>query len=336
MQNAVNHQIRLAARPTGLPKDSDWQLTEEPVADPGPGQVLTKIHYISVDPAMRGWVNEGPSYVPAVEIGAVMRALTVGEVVASNNSNFAVGDYVAGLDGVQEFALSDGSSLTKVDVQLAPLQTYLSTLGIAGLTAYCGLIEVGLPQAGNTVLVSGGAGSVGAHVGQIAKIKGCRAVGIAGGTDKCRYITDELGFDAAIDYKAEQLSDGLKRTCPDGIDVFFDNVGGPTLDAALARINFGARIVICGAISTYNATEPPAGVKNYRALLVRSARMEGFIYFNYRKKWPEMIKQLAAWRAEGKIKCREDIDEGGVAAFPRVLLRLFDGSNFGKQMIKVA
>jgi NADPH-dependent curcumin reductase CurA len=209
-------------------------------------------------------------------------------------------------------------------------------LGIAGLTAYCGLIEVGAPNAGETVVVSGAAGSVGAHVGQIAKIKGCRAVGIAGGPRKCAFLTDELGFDAAIDYKSEALDAGLARTCPDGIDVFFDNVGGPTLDAALARVNFHARVVICGAISQYNNTTAIKGPSNYLNLLIRSGRLEGFIYFNWREQWPAMIAELARWRAEGRLKCPDDIVEGGVAVFPDTLLRLFTGDNFGKLMIKVA
>ena len=335
MSNTVNRQIRLAARPVGLPKDSDWKLVEEQVGDPDPGEMLVKIHYISVDPAMRGWMNDNPSYVPPVEIDAVMRALTVGEVVASNNDRFATGDFVAGIEGVQNYAFSDGSELTKVDTNLAPLHSYLNTLGIAGLTAYCGLIEVGQVKKGDTVLVSGAAGSVGAHVGQIAKIKGCRAVGIAGGPEKCTYLTNELGFDAAIDYKAESVVDGLRRTCPDGIDVFFDNVGGEILDEALARINVGARVVICGAISQYNNTTPIQGPSNYLSLLIRSSRMQGFVYFDFREQWPVMMKELAGWLAEGKIRVRDDIVECDVDMYPQVLLRLFRGDNFGKLMIKL-
>ena len=333
---AVNHQIKLAARPVGLPKESDWERAEAPVPEPGSGELVTKILYMSVDPAMRGWMNDRPSYVPPVQIGEVMRALTVGEVVASNNDGFAVGDMVAGVQGVQEYALSDGSGLMKADADLAPAPAWLNTLGIAGLTAYCGLIEVGQPKEGETVVVSGAAGSVGLHVGQIAKIKGCRAVGIAGGPEKCAYLTDELGFDAAIDYKAESVHEGLKRTCPDGIDIFFDNVGGEILDAALARINVFGRAVLCGAISQYNATGPMYGLRSAILLVPRRARMQGFIYFDYRDKWPAMLKDLAAWRAEGKIKSRDDIVDGGVQAFPETLLRLFSGDNFGKLMIKVA
>ena len=335
MNTIVNRQIRLAARPVGLPKDSDWKLVEDPVADPGPGEILVKIHYISIDPAMRGWMNDNPSYIPPVQIDAVMRALKVGEVIASNNDNFVVGDFVAGSEGVQNYALSDGSQLTKVDTSVVPLHSYLNTLGIAGLTAYCGLIEIGQVKAGDTVLVSGAAGSVGVHVGQIAKIKGCRVVGVAGGPEKCAYLTNELGFDAAVDYKAESIVDGLGRTCPDGIDVFFDNVGGEILDAALARINAGARVVICGAISQYNNTTPIQGPSNYLSLLIRSSRMQGFVYFDFREQWPAMMQELAAWLAEGKIKSRDDIVEGDVDIYPQVLLRLFRGDNFGKLMIKL-
>ncbi|MEC9454040.1 MAG: NADP-dependent oxidoreductase [Pseudomonadota bacterium] len=336
MTDIINHQVRRAGHPSGLPKPSDWEFSEAPLPPLEDGELLVKTHYISVDPAMRGWMNGRDTYVAALKIGEVMRALSVGEVTDSRNSAFAVGDYVAGIGGVQEYAVFDGSILAKVDTALAPLPAYLNSLGIAGLTAYCGLIEVGAPKAGETVVVSGAAGSVGAHVGQIAKIKGCRTVGIAGGARKCAFLTDELGFDAAINYKAEDLDAGLERCCPDGIDIFFDNVGGETLDAALARINFHARVVICGAISQYNNTGAVAGPANYLNLLIKSARLEGFIYFNWRDKWPAMIKELAAWRTAGQLNCPDDIVEGGLKAFPDTLLRLFSGDNFGKLMIKVA
>ena len=336
MTDIVNHQVRLAGRPSGLPKPADWEFSEAPLPDLGDGELLVKTHYISVDPAMRGWMNGRDTYVAALKLGEVMRALSVGEVIHSRNPAFSVGDYVAGVGGVQEYAVFDGSFLTKADPDLAPLPAYLNSLGIAGLTAYCGLIEVGVPKAGETVVISGAAGSVGAHVGEIAKIKGCRTVGIAGGAKKCAFLTDDLGFDAAIDYKAEDLNAGLERCCPDGIDILFDNVGGETLDAALARINFHARVVICGAISQYNNTGAVAGPANYLNLLIRSARLEGFIYFNWRDKWPAMIKELAAWRAAGQLNCPDDIVEGGIAAFPDTLLRLFSGENLGKLMIKVA
>ena len=335
MTENVNRQVQLAARPTGLPKDSDWNLVEETIARPGPGQVLVRNRFLSVDPAMRGWMNDRKSYVPPLPIGAVMRSLTVGEVVASENTKFSVGDSVAGLGGVQTFALGDGKDLQKIDLSLAPYPVWLDTLGIAGLTAYCGLLEVGEPKDGDTVLVSGAAGSVGCHVGQIAKLKGCRTVGIAGGPKKCGYLIDQLGFDETIDYKNETLSMGLKRACPNGIDIYFDNVGGDTLNAALTRINVGARVVICGAISQYNATEAPAGPPAYINLLGRRSRMQGFIYFDYRDKWPAMQKELAEWRSSGKIKTQHDIAKGDVDIFPETLLRLFRGDNFGKLMIEL-
>jgi NADPH-dependent curcumin reductase len=331
----INHQFRLAARPVGLPKRSDWKHTEEPVRDPGPGEVLVKNLYISLDPAMRGWMNEGRSYIEPVKIGDVMRAGAVGRVLASQSPSFTTGDYVAGMLGVQEYALSDGKALTKVDPNLAPLPIYMSSLGMTGLTAYFGLLEIGKPVAGETVVVSGAAGATGMVVGQIAKIKGCRAVGIAGGRDKCDYVVRELGFDACIDYKAENVLDSLRRHCPQGINVYFDNVGGAILDAALACIARHARVVICGAISQYNATTPIQGPANYLSLLINSARMEGFIVFNFASRYAEGIRELATWRAQGKLKSREDIVEG-FETFPETLLKLFSGENFGKLMIKVA
>ena len=335
MTENINRQIRLAGRPVGLPKDSDWELVEEAMPTPGPGQVVVKNRFLSVDPAMRGWMNDRKSYVPPLPLGSVMRALTVGEVVTSKNTSFVEGDSGAGLGGIQTFSLGDGTDLQKIDLSLAPFPVWLDTLGIAGLTAYCGLLEVGEPRAGETVLVSGAAGSVGVHVGQIAKIQGCHTVGIAGGAKKCSHLTDKLGFDGAIDYKEETLSAGLKRTCPNGVDIYFDNVGGETLNAALTRINVGARVVICGAISQYNATEAPVGPPAYINLLGRRSRMEGFIYFDYRDKWPAMQKELAGWRSSGKIKTEHDIAKGDVDIFPETLLRLFRGDNFGKLMIEL-
>ncbi|HTS83787.1 MAG TPA: NADP-dependent oxidoreductase, partial [Usitatibacter sp.] len=267
----TNRQVRLAARPMGLPKRTDWSFTEEPVGQPAEGQVLVKVSHISLDPAMRGWMNEGKSYIAPVEIGAVMRAGGVGEVVASRHPGFAVGDAVGGNFGVQQYAISDAKGLRKVDTKFAPLTTYLGVLGMPGMTAYFGLLDIGKPQPGETVVVSGAAGAVGAVVCQIAKIKGCRVVGIAGGADKCKYVREELGADAVIDYKNEDVKAGLKKHCPDGIHVYFDNVGGEILDACLARIALHARIVICGAISQYNNTTPVKGPANYLSLLVNRA-----------------------------------------------------------------
>src|SRR5215472_16158691 len=281
--NLINHQFRLAARPAGLPKRSDWNYVEEPVPDPASGEVLVKTLYLSLDPAMRGWMNEGRSYVAPVGIGDVMRAGGAGRVIASQNPAFAVGDHVTGVLGAQEYALfaaEAAKGLTKVDPKLVPLPVYVGALGITGLTAYFGLIEVGQIKAGDTVVISGAAGATGMSAGQIAKIKGCRAVGIAGGPQKCSYLTQELGFDAAIDYKNEDVAEALRTHCPKGVDVYFDNVGGEILDTVLAQIARGARVVICGAISQYNNTTPIKGPANYLALLIASARMESFIVFN--------------------------------------------------------
>jgi len=276
-----NRQVRLAARPVGLPKRSDWQFTDEAVPEPGDGQFVVAVSHLSLDPAMRGWMNEGKSYIRPVEIGEVMRAGGAGKVTASKHPKFAVGDTVTGGFGVQQYAVSDGKGVIKVDTRLVPLPVYLGTLGMPGMTAYFGLLDVGKPNAGETVVVSGAAGAVGTVVGQIARIKGCRVVGIAGGAEKCRYLVDELEFDAAIDYKGGDVKKGLKEHCPKGIDVYFDNVGGDILDACLARLAMRARIVICGAISQYNATEGVKGPANYMSLLVNRASMTGMVVFDY-------------------------------------------------------
>ena len=255
----LNKQIKLAARPVGLPKLSDWEISSSEIDKLQAGQVLVKVLYLSIDPAMRGWMNEGKSYIAPVGIGEVMRAGGVGVVIESSDDQYNTGDYVTGMLCVQEFSVSTAKSLTKVDPSLAPLPVYLNTLGMPGMTAYFGLINTGQPKAGETVVVSGAAGAVGSVVGQIAKIKGCNVVGIAGGKEKCQFLVDNLGFDAAIDYKSEDLYKSLKRHCPEGIDVFFDNVGGETLDIVLSQIRLHARIVICGAISQYNNTSAIKG-----------------------------------------------------------------------------
>jgi NADPH-dependent curcumin reductase CurA len=334
MTETVNHQIRLAARPVGLPKRSDWQFAEEPVAKPRDREVLVRVLYLSLDPAMRGWMNEGRSYIPPVGIGDVMRAGGIGRVVASQHPDFVAGDHVNGTLGVQEYAVLDGARLIKVDPKLAPLPVFLNTLGMPGMTAYFGLLDVGQPKPGDTVVVSGAAGAVGATVGQIAKIKGCRAVGIAGGEAKCRYLL-ELGYDAAIDYKAQDVRDGLRTHCPNGVNVYFDNVGGDILDIVLTRLALHARVVICGAISQYNNTTPVKAPSNYLSLLVNRARMEGMIVFDYADRFPQAGRDLAAWIAAGKLKSREDVVEG-LQTFPETLLKLFSGENFGKLVLKVA
>jgi NADPH-dependent curcumin reductase CurA len=331
----TNRQFRLASRPIGLPKASDWTVAEAPVGEPGPGHVLVKVLYLSIDPAMRGWMNEGKSYIAPVAIGDVMRAGGVGRVIVSGSADFAVGDYVSGGLGVQEYAVADGTTLQRVDPRVAPLPVFLSTLGMPGMTAYFGLFEIGKPKSGETVVVSAAAGAVGSVVGQLARIKGCRAVGIAGGAPKCRYLVDELGFDAAIDYRSEDVEKALARHCPIGIDVYFDNVGGEILEAALARLARHARVVICGAISQYNNTTPIKGPANYMSLLVHRASMTGMVVFDYADRYAEAAREMAGWMAAGKLKSREDV-VAGLENFPSALLMLFRGENAGKLVLKVA
>ena len=332
--SARNHRFELAARPVGLPKRTDWNFVEGPVRDPGPGEMVVRIIYLSLDPAMRGWMNEGRSYIAPVAIGEVMRALALGRVLASKNPNFAEGDYVYGPLGVQEFATTDGRGLSRVDPKAAPLAAYLSVLGMPGLTAYFGLLDIGRPQSGETLLVSGAAGAVGAVAGQIAKIKGCRVVGIAGGPDKCRFLR-ELGFDAAIDYKSENVVQGLAQHCPKGVDIYFDNVGGDILEAALSRLARFGRIVISGAISQYNNRGPLKGPSNYLSLLVHHGSMTGFVVTDYAARYPEGLRDLAGWLAAGKVQSREHIVEG-LETFPDALLMLFTGANNGKLILKIA
>ncbi len=338
---AINHQVRLAARPVGLPTSADWQFTDEAVAQPAEGGVLIKTLALSLDPAMRGWMNEGKSYIPPVGIGEVMRAGGIGVVVASRNPAFAVDDHVTGSPGVQEYCLVPAdqikrSGLAKIDLALGSVTQWLNVLGMPGMTGYFGLMDVGLPQAGETLVVSGAAGAVGQTVGQMAKIKGCRVVGIAGGPAKCEWVVKELGFDACIDYRAGSVKDGLKQHCPKGVDIYFDNVGGDILDDVLARINRRARIIICGAISQYNNTTPVQGPKNYLSLLVNRARMEGIVVFDYAERYPQAIAEMAGYLKDGRMKSREDVVEGGVAAFPATLTKLFTGENFGKLVLKLA
>ena len=334
-----NHQVRLASRPVGLPTKANWKFTEEAVAEPGPGGVLVKTLFLSLDPAMRGWMNEGKSYIPPVEINAVMRAGGVGRVIASNNPAFAVGDFVnAGLD-VQEYCLIPEESikrsgLFKVDPSLG-LTTWTNVLGMPGMTGFFGLTEVGLPKAGETVVVSGAAGAVGQTVGQIAKLKGCRVVGIAGGQAKCDWVVKELGFDACIDYKNSDVRKGLKEHCPNGVDIYFDNVGGEILDMVLAKINRKARIIICGAISQYNNTTPVKGPSNYLSLLVNRARMEGIVVFDYADRYHLAVTEMSGYLKTGTMKSKEDVVQG-IENFPEALLKLFNGENFGKLVLQVA
>ncbi|MGC8527308.1 NADP-dependent oxidoreductase [Acidiphilium sp.] len=334
MSQPESRQFRLIRRPVGLPKREDFEFRVEPARPPEAGEVMVGVEYISLDPAMRGWMNEGKSYIKPVGLGEVMRAGAIGTVIESRAEGFAAGDVVTGPLGVQSVATLAAKDCLKVDPSLAPKPLFISTLGMPGMTAYFGLLAVGEPKQGETVVVSAAAGAVGALVGQIAKIQGCRVVGIAGREDKCRYIVDELGFDAAIDYKTESVPDRLRETCPNGIDVYFDNVGGQILDDCLARINLRARIVICGAISQYNSTTPVRGPANYLSLLVNRARMQGMIVFDWADRYPEGMRAMAGWLKEGKLKSREDIVDG-LDNFPETLLKLFTGENFGKLVLKV-
>jgi NADPH-dependent curcumin reductase CurA len=335
-----NTQIRLAARPVGLPTRDDWRITTEPVPEPAEGGVLVKTLYLSLDPAMRGWMNDAKSYIAPVAIGEVMRAGGIGIVVASRNPDFAVGDHVSATLGVQAFCLIAAdqikhSGLFKIDTRAGTPTQWLNVLGMPGMTGYFGLLDVGQPRPGETVVVSGAAGAVGQTVGQLAKVKGCRVVGIAGGPAKCGWVVDELGFDACIDYKAGSVRDGLKQHCPGGVDVYFDNVGGDILDHVLARINRKARIVICGAISQYNNTAPVQGPKNYLSLLVHRARMEGMVVFDYADRYHLAVAELAGYLKDGRMRSREDVVDG-LDTFPEALLKLFSGGNFGKLVLQVA
>jgi NADPH-dependent curcumin reductase len=331
----VNHQVRLAARPSGLPKPSDWALTEEPLPTPGAGELVAAVSHLSLDPAMRGWMNAGASYIDPVEIGDVMRAAGVGRVLTSEHPAFEPGDHVYGVFGVQEYALSDGKGLIKLDPSLAPPPTYLGALGLPGMTAYFGLLDVAKMKDGDTVVVSGAAGAVGSVAGQIAKIKGARVIGIAGGEAKCRWLVDDLGFDAAIDYKSQDVRRALREAAPDAVDVYFDNVGGDILDAVLTRLARGARIVICGAVSQYNATDGVKGPANYLSLLVSRASMIGMVVFDYAARYGEAAGEIAGWMRDGRLISREDVVEGGVSLFPDALLKLFAGENIGKLVLRV-
>lgn len=335
MTTRINHQWCLAARPVGMIKESDFQWAEEAVPPPGDNQVLVRNLYLSLDPANRGWVREEGSYMPPIPLGAVMSGGTVGVVEESRHPGFQPGDNVQGFLGWQEYAVASGATLNKLpnnpDI---PLTAYLGLFGHIGLTAYFGLLDITHPKQGETIVVSAAAGAVGSIVGQIGKIKGCRVVGIAGSPEKCRWIVDELGFDAAIDYKAENVRESLKKTCPDGIDIYFENVGGEILDAVLSMINLHARISLCGMISQYNATKPVPGPYNFINILAKRARIEGFIVIDFMHRAPEAIAELSKWYAEGKLKYRVDVVEGLKNA-PGALNKLFEGSNQGKLIVKI-
>lgn len=331
----TNTQVLLKERPLGKPTMDNWEINNTDIPICGEGQVLVKVLYLSIDPAMRGWMNAGKSYIKPVELGDVMRALGVGEVVESKSSRFQKGDLVSAGMGVQEYAIIAEKEAQKLDTSFIDLPVYLGTLGMSGMTAYFGMLNTGEPKEGETVVVSGAAGSVGSVAGQIAKIKGCRVVGIAGGAEKCKYVVEELGFDACVDYKEEGLRKSLRAACPDGVDVYFDNVGGEILDTMLTLINKRARIVICGAISQYNATEMK-GPKNYLSLLVNRAKMEGIVVFDNVANYGSAAKEMAGWIGQGKLNGKYHVEEGGVVAFHDTFMKLFEGANTGKMVLKIA
>jgi len=337
-----NLQVKLASRPVGLPQPENFAFETTEIPDLQNGQVLVKTHLLSLDPAMRGWMNAGRSYIPPIGIGEVFRALGAGQVVESRHPAFAVGEFVSGGLQAQQYALREGETATnpahpaflqKVDTQLAPLETYLSTLGMTGMTAYFGVLNTGQPRAGETVVVSGAAGAVGSVVGQIAKLKGCRVVGIAGDAAKCAYCVDELGFDACLNYKTDDLRPALRAACPEGVDVYFDNVGGDILDLVLEQIRPKARVVICGAISQYNNTVPVKGPSNYLSLLVNRARMEGIVVFDNAPHYAEAAREMAGWLQSGQLKAPKVQVEHGLENFLPALLKLFSGENFGKLLL---
>lgn len=335
MAERMNRQWRLAARPVGAFKESDFTWTEGPVPELKDGELLVHNKYLSLDPTNRGWANEVDTYLPAVKLGDVMRGGGIGVVEESRNPSFKAGDHVSGLLGWQEYAVTDGAGLSKLPENPAiPLTAYMGLFGHIGLTAYYGLLDIGKPQAGETIVVSGAAGAVGSLVGQIGKIVGCHVVGIAGSDEKCRWLTEELGFDGAINYKKEDMLEALKRECPKGIDVYFENVGGEILEAVLSLINLKARISLCGLISQYNATEPVPGPHNLAMLIIKRARIEGFLVTDYMDRAQEAMTQLGRWLMEGKIKYRVDVVEGLEQA-PRAVNKLFDGSNTGKLVVKI-
>jgi NADPH-dependent curcumin reductase len=334
MPASRNRQVHLKSRPIGEPKPEDFQVAEAPVPSPRDGQVLSRTIYLSLDPYMRGRMNEGRSYAASVDIGHVMVGATVSEIVESRYAALAKGDLVLGYDGWQEYAVSEGASLRKLDPRAAPISTALGVLGMPGMTAYVGLLDIGRPKPGETVVVSAAAGAVGSAVGQIARIKGCRTVGIAGGPVKCDHIVRELGFDASVDYRTGDLFAALKQACPNGIDVYFDNVGGDILTAVLGQINLGARIPLCGIISQYNATKLPPG-PNLAPVLVNRALIRGFIISDHVERMPEFLRDCGEWVRTGRLKYREDIVDGLERA-PDAFIGLLRGRNLGKLIVRIA
>ena len=331
----MNKQIIFVKRPEGLPSSDTWKLESNPIIKPKDGEVVIQHHYISLDPAMRGWMMDRKSYIPPVQIGEVMRSGSIGKVIEANNHpDFKVGDCIVNWGGVQQYYTTNGENCYKVDDTIVPMPKYLGALGMPGMTAYFGILQVGKIKEGDIVLVSGAAGAVGSLVGQIAKLKGCTVIGIAGGKEKCDYLVNELGFDEAIDYKNEDLIDSLNEKCPKGIDVYFDNVGGEILDAALTKLRLNARVVICGAISQYNNKNEIVAPKNYLSLLVNRATMQGMVVLDYASEYQTAAQEMGMWMMQGKIQSREDVYEG-IENFYETFLRLFSGDKKGKLILKI-
>lgn len=332
----VNRQITLAARPLGFPKVSDFALIYSPLRSPTAGEVLVRSVYLSLDPYMRGRMSETESYAPPVAIGEVMAGGVVGFVVESEDPTFRAGDAVEGMLGWQEYAVAQGHELRKIHLDHTPISTALGVLGMPGLTAFFGLLDICDPRPGETVVVSGAAGAVGMIVGQIAKIKRCRVVGVAGSDAKISWLLDELGFDAALSYKTAEDFDGeLERVCPDGIDIYFDNVGGTITDAVVRRINARARISVCGQISQYNLEEPELGPRWLGQLIVKQAKVQGFLVSSYAKRFPEGLEKLARWLKQGKLKYREDVAQG-IETAPQAFIGMLQGKNLGKQLVQLS
>jgi len=328
-----NKRVVMASRPAGWVTEENFRIETVPVPKPKDGEVLVKNHWLSLDPYMRGRMNDTKSYAAKQEIGAVMVGGTAGEVVESNNPKFKAGDKVSGMLGWQQYGVSDGTGLNKIDASRAPMSAFLGVLGMPGVTAWVGLLDICQPKEGETVVVSAASGAVGSVVGQIAKLKGARAVGIAGGKAKCDYVVNELGFDACIDYKAGRLNDDLRAAAPKGIDCYFENVGGEILDAVLKQMNAFSRIAVCGLISQYNATEA-YGVKTFQSILTNRIKVQGFIVSDRMELWAKALPELVGWVAGGKIKYRETVAQGLENA-PKAFIGLLKGENFGKQLVKL-
>lgn len=336
--SGTNQTCTLASRPVGMSSADNFSIGETPLPEPGEGQFRVKISHISMDPAMRGWIADGPSYIPPVAIGEVMRAGAIGTIEASNNAKFLEGAAVTGLFGVQQYAISDGTGCNLVDLSLAPAERWLGGLGMPGMTAYFGTMDILKPQAGETMVVSAASGAVGGLVGQIGKIHGARVVGIAGGPEKCAYVVDELGFDGCIDYKNEDVYAGLKDHAPKRADMYFESVGGDIGNAVFTHMNTFGRVAVCGLIAGYNATSPEGLGYNpfaQRSMLVNRLMVRGFIVFDFAKRYGEGAQAMAGWMKEGKLKMKEDVRDGGIASFPQVLNELYTGGNFGKLVLKV-